>query len=110
MLLGLVLAVPLALDRQGWIIRRPGLQLVIATVVLLAGIWNVAWYGIQHINQFWGLAAAGSGVVMVAVATSSVAARQQRRLFQFLCLALLGFFLLYAITLIRLNLHLPIIR
>ena len=110
MLLGLVLAVPLALARQGWLIRQPGLRLGIATLVLLAGLWNAAWYGVQHINQFWGLAATGSGLVMIAVAISAVATAKQQRLNQFLCLALLGFFLLYAITLIRLNLNMPILR
>ena len=33
--------------------------------VFLAGTWNVFWYGVQHITEFWGVAALVSGALML---------------------------------------------
>lgn len=32
--------------------------------VLLGGLWNVLWYGLQHLGEYWGNAALVSGVLM----------------------------------------------
>lgn len=52
----------------------------------------------------------GSGFAMIVTATLLLAGIRQPTLMQLLSVALLGFFLLYLVTLVRLNLNLPIIR
>ncbi len=39
-----------------------------AFVVLLGGLWNVLWYSLQHLTEFWGIAALISGFLMVLTA------------------------------------------
>ena len=34
-------------------------------VVFMAGAWNVFWYALRHITQFWGLAALVSGTALM---------------------------------------------
>ena len=43
----------------------PMLRKFISAWVFLAGIWNVFWYGVQHIDEFWGIAALVSGALML---------------------------------------------
>jgi len=38
---------------------------VIASIVMLAGLWNVFWYGAQHIGELWGNMAVLSGVLLI---------------------------------------------
>ncbi|MFT5274512.1 MAG: hypothetical protein ACI9J2_001038 [Saprospiraceae bacterium] len=37
----------------------------IGGLVLAAGLWNVLWYAMRHIGEFWGMAALASGALMV---------------------------------------------
>ncbi len=43
-------------------------QISIAVIVLLAGLWNVLWYGVQHLGEFWGNAALVSGLLLLSTA------------------------------------------
>ena len=36
-----------------------------AFVVFLAGNWNLFWYALRHLNEFWGMAALISGCLML---------------------------------------------
>ncbi len=44
------------------------LSAIVGWVLLAAGLWNALWYGLQHLTEFWGLAALVSGVVMIITA------------------------------------------
>lgn len=37
----------------------------VAFVVFAAGCWNVFWYALRHITEFWGVAALVSGCLML---------------------------------------------
>ena len=111
MLLGLLLTVPQALCSEWRLVKQQSSARAVALIILTAGLWNVFWYGTQHLDQFWGICAVASGVTMIAAASAIFYAGQRsRRLMWIISLALLGFFLLYAITIIRLNLDMPILR
>lgn len=38
---------------------------VIGVITGAAGLWNVLWYGLRHLSEFWGQMALGSGVLMI---------------------------------------------
>ncbi len=64
MIIGLLVAAPLPLLQ-----KLPGaLQKGLATLVLVAGLWNVLWYALQHLGEFWGVAALVSGLLMIVTA------------------------------------------
>jgi hypothetical protein len=44
-----------------WLLRSIG------SITGAAGLWNVFWYGLRHIGEFWGHMALGSGLVMCAL-------------------------------------------
>ncbi|MEH6344829.1 MAG: hypothetical protein V7785_07085 [Bermanella sp.] len=46
----------------------PMLRKLISAWVFLAGTWNVFWYGVQHLTEFWGIAALVSGALMLVTA------------------------------------------
>ena len=76
--------------------------------LLIAGLWNAFWHGLQNINVFWGLAALITGLVMIASALVVLMSLRhpvefvKRRWFHyFLITALLMSFSLYAITLVQ---------
>ena len=79
-------------------------------VPLLAGLglWNIAWYGMRNIETFWGQAAIITGVAML-MASLDLTGRRVLLPRPMVVIALLASFSLYAITLVRLNLGLPII-
>ena len=90
----------------------------IALVVML-GAWNAAWYGVQNISSFWGITALLSGVFMLFAGqiiylevTQSAITRHARYFdFKLVTTMVLGlYFLLYAITIIQMNLEMPIIN
>ncbi|MBJ7537916.1 hypothetical protein [Marinomonas transparens] len=60
MILILLLSVPNPLLQ-----RLQKYQGEIALWAFLAGLWNVAWYGLQHMGEFWGNAALISGLLML---------------------------------------------
>jgi len=64
----MMLAVIVAVDVNGFSLARklPSMLVkVIASIVMLAGLWNVLWYGAQHIGELWGNMAVLSGVLLV---------------------------------------------
>ncbi len=126
--MGIVVAVSMLL---GLIILRPtpwrshhrekqDLRLVTFTTASLVifGLWNVLWYGLRHLSYFWGWAAIISGLTMLVAAmiifmerSNPLSATESwlgaARGTVVLVLALS--FVLYAVTIIQINLHLPII-
>ena len=124
MLLGVLMA-------SAWV--PPGLRVlrsnpavvdVLASGLLLAGLWNTLWHGLRHLTYFWGVAALFSGFFMIAVAVllrvehgSDVWRRQRvavrvhsalKPLAGVLVVGLALFFGLYAFALVRLNMGLAI--
>lgn len=97
--------------------RIPGISLnrvvpltllrMIGVITGAAGLWNVLWYGIRHIGEFWGHMAIGSGVLMTLLSTLIILAPVNQppilnRCRPFALTALLGFAITYAVTLYRL--------
>lgn len=119
MLLGLLILSPFsALNLRNRL--SPNACLWAGRGVMLLGFWNSAWYGLQHLDRFWGWAALVSGIAMVLTGLMIQAAhstapawlaaliKKITAIKSLVLLVLLGSFLLYAITLIRLNLGLSI--
>ena len=89
-------------------------------VLATAGAWNTFWYGLQNTASFWGKTGLITGLIMMLSAVvltsqlnqSKILARLYKILNPFripLFVTLLASFLLYLVTLIQLNLGLPII-
>lgn len=101
MIAGLIVAVPPM--AKGC--PRP-IRAIIGSLLLAAGLWNVLWYASQHFREFWGLAALCSGVLMIITSIYILKARWLpafiRKAKPVVLLMLLGFAILYAITIIRL--------
>ena len=74
----------------------------IAVIVFIAGVWNSLWYGLQHLSEFWGISALVSGVLMIITALYVLMDNQLGQLPQKLkpvvLLVLLGYALMYAVT------------
>jgi uncharacterized membrane protein len=92
-------------------------------LLLVIGLWNAAWHGLRHLGSFWGYAALITGIVMLLAGfILFVESKPQRpaalqavykilnRLRLPIFIALLMGFLLYAVTLVQLNLNYPIIH
>lgn len=94
-------------------LQRQSLYLV-AALLMIGGLWNAAWYGLQHTDEFWGQAALVSGVFMmvwsVILLLENLSKRVPKLISIFVLLGLSVSFLLYAISLIQLNLGMDIIR
>ena len=82
------------------------LRKIVAFVVFAAGSWNVFWYALRHISEFWGVAALVSGCLMLLTSAYILKAKwlprflQKMRpgvLFLLLCCAVL-----YGVTIYRL--------
>ena len=101
MIAGLIIAVPPMAKGCPRPIRH-----VIGIILLAAGLWNILWYASQHIREFWGLAAFCSGVLMVITSIYILKASWLpafiRKAKPVILLMLLGFAMLYAITIFRL--------
>ena len=95
--------------RMAWL-SNVAICRIAAVVVLLGGVWNALWYGLRHLEQFWGLAALGSGLVMIATGVALLTDFQSKQIQTLLAFLLLGFFLLYLVSLVQLNLGMPILR
>ena len=82
------------------------LRLGAGAVVGLGGLWNVLWYGLRHVGEFWGNAALGSGLLMLLVAACLIVPERLPpallRARPLVALALLGCALLYGVTIYRL--------
>jgi hypothetical protein len=90
-------------------------QSVLSILALLfGGTWNAFYYGLQHLNHFWGQAALVSGLFMCAAAgllyLRMKGKRQSRAAHLTVMGGLLLCFLLYAVTLVQMNLGFEIIR
>ncbi len=100
MFIGLAAAAP-PFKKLPLFIRKAG-----AWVVLVAGLWNVLWYGVQNYNEFWGIAALVSGALMVITALYVLAPSRLpgwlRSAKPFLLSLLLVCAMFYAITIARL--------
>ena len=90
--------------------------IVLATV----GAWNALWYGLQNTASFWGKTGLITGLIMMLSAVVLTTQLNQNkiitRLYKILnpfriplFVTLLASFMLYLVTLIQLNLGLPII-
>lgn len=65
MFTGLIVAAPAPFVKK----TPRGFRVFIGYLVLTAGLWNVLWYAVQHLTEFWGLAALVSGILMILTAT-----------------------------------------
>lgn len=118
MLLGALALSPLPGLGWGLVAQRAGLTRALALALLAAGAWNALWHGLRHLQQFWGLAALVSGVLMSFAALlvwrrAAPGARPRRAASitssgALVCLGLWACFAVYATALIRLNLGYPI--
>ena len=93
-------------------VQRLARQKWLVILLALTGAWNVHWYGLQHIGEFWGWIALASGATMMM---SSIVLHKGSQAYSSLVLwllrfAMLGFLLLYVVTIIQLNLGYPILR
>ncbi|WP_461535345.1 hypothetical protein [Spongorhabdus nitratireducens] len=61
MVIGLVSAAPSPVNK----ILPDSVRKVLRSLVILAGCWNVFWYSLQHLAEFWGQAALVSGLLML---------------------------------------------
>lgn len=87
-------------------------------MLVLCGLWNVLWYALRYVPAFWGWAALISGVAMLLAAliifrerTNPLAGTESwlGAIRGGVVLVLALSFLLYAVTIIQLNMGLPII-
>lgn len=94
--------------------------LAVAGLIFLLGVWNAGWYGAQHLTQFWGQAALGSGVCMILGASLIIArsngsgwlAKVAALLMPLRWAIIIGLamsFLLYFYALVQLNLGVEVI-
>jgi len=79
---------------------------ILAALVIVAGLWNTFWYGVQHPAEFWGQAALASGALMIIAGLYVLRPAMLPAIFlkikPLVLVLLLGCGLLYAITIARL--------
>ncbi len=124
MVLGLLHQSPISFLSFGRLAKKASLTNFIGCGLLLTGCWNIFWFGLSHLSVFWGQAALVSGVFMVMTALLILLSPHSRwasnsflkKLLYYIkpllplwLLGLLACAILYALTLIRLNLGLTII-
>ena len=123
MLFGLVILRPT--PWRSSLTLEPNMAFVAVAIVslLVCGLWNFLWFGLRHLSEFWGWAAIISGLAMILSAqliiTQHIVAQHSDR-FNLLGTRLLKVkgviistlalsFVLYTVTIIQLNMGLPII-
>jgi len=78
----------------------------IAGLVLAGGLWNVLWYALRHLTEFWSIAALVSGLLMLVaaayIAINSGLPEWLQKVRPVILLLLTACMLLYAITIFRL--------
>jgi uncharacterized membrane protein YczE len=90
------------------------------SVLVAAGAWNTFWYGLQNTASFWGKTGLITGLVMMLSAVVLTPQLNQNKIITCLYkilkpfriplfVTLLASFSLYLVTLIQLNLGLPVI-
>jgi hypothetical protein len=126
MFLGLCFLLPVPFVKARLLAAAPSSANSISGLLLLGGLWNSVWFGLQNIIAFWGIAALVSGVFMVLAALLVFVPHGSGRLQElvwlqkahalihpmtsFLLICLSVCFLLYAVTLVQLNLGMPILQ
>lgn len=96
------------------------MQAIAPFLLLIMGVWNALWYGLRHLDTFWGSTGVITGLIMLMAAVLlnksakgsllNLVYRILNPLRLLVFVALLASFLLYLVTLIQLNLGYPIIR
>ena len=113
MLLGLVVLQPSPWNRLASVDHHEGFVFFTAIALTGLGFWNVL-YGFFNIEGFWRWASLLSGTTMVTAAAYIFVERSSdasRSLLRRIVTTLLAIsFVLYAVTIIQLNLGYPIIR
>ena len=94
--------------------------IVLAVVFVIAvGLWNAVWYGVQNVPSFWGVSALLSGVFMLFAAQiiyleMKKSSWVQHALYfdiKLVTSMVLGlYFLLYTVTIVQINLGMPIVQ
>jgi hypothetical protein len=84
-----------------WLLRTVGV------LAAAAGLWNVLWYALRNVGEFWGTMALGSGLVLIALGATLIlpAARLPgwlNKIRPVLVFVLLAFALYYAQTIYNL--------
>jgi len=102
MLVGVIFAAKLPI-----LSRFPDIvQKLVGIIVLLGGLWNFLWYSLRHLTEFWGIAALVSGVLMIVTGLylikETILPSWLIRLRPFVLVVLLGYGLMYAVTIYRL--------
>lgn len=125
MVLGLLHQSPIKWLNLGGFGQKPAVVSFIGIGLLLMGLWNAVWFGLRHLTMFWGLASVVSGIFMVVTAFIILADSNSQfstnlivkktaalisPLLTFWLLGLAGSALLYGVTIVQLNLGLPIIN
>lgn len=118
MLLGLLLVSPLPVLNLKKYKGNVSFVRFVGFGLLLMGLWNLLWFGLRHLQLFWGQAAVVSGLFMIVVAILILGEQsfQNNKIYikfkvlsVFFIVGLFLSFLLYAVTLIQLNLGYGII-
>ncbi len=116
MLLGLITLRPTPWNDKVRTPQSTTFTLISAISLMTCGAWNVVWYGLRHISEFWGWMAIGSGLVMMISALIIFAERHHLDFIDLskirtpVIAVLAVSFVLYAVTIVQINLGLPIIR
>lgn len=118
--LAMLLGVVFLSSSYFYLIHRESVSVRIGVAFLVStGLWNSVWYGMQNSQTFWGIAAFVSGVFILLSAivvhkkglTEMSANHSTQHLIRMLIIVGLALcFALYVVTIIRINLELPIIR
>lgn len=88
-------------------VTPPSLLRIIGLVTGAAGLWNVLWYALRHLGEFWGQMALGSGLLMTLLSALLVLPPDRQpallnTLRPFAVIGLLGFAITYAVGIYRL--------
>lgn len=120
MLLGLMLLRPMANLSFNTFAKSGKNNQWVGWSLIALGAWNSLWHGLRNLDSFWGIAALISGFFMVLAATQILYAcdsagavihrlsKLLKPLTLLITIALAVSFILYAVTLIRMNLGLSI--
>jgi len=78
----------------------------IGGIVFMAGFWNVFWYALRHITEFWGLAALVSGTALMltgfCIVKNKSAPIVLKKFMPIVLLVLFACMVLYGVTIYRL--------
>ena len=105
MLIGVVFATPLGkyslAQKLPLFVRR-----LVASFVLVCGLWNFLWYASQHLGEKWGNAALVSGLLLIITALYLFSWQKLPHwllmIKPLVILSLFGFAMLYSITIYNL--------